>query len=185
MKFQEQFQKKLIPEVMKELGITNPMRAPRIEKVVVSSSLKEAVQDVKVLDRAADEIAQITGQKPVITRAKKSIAAFKLRKGIPIGCKVTLRRRRMYEFLNRLINIALPRVRDFKGVPDRGFDGRGNYTLGITEQIVFSEIQFDKVDKVRGMNVTIVTTAHDDQEAKVLLKAIGMPFSAKGGSASG
>ena len=174
--FEEFYKKKCIPVVMKELGIKNPMRAPHLTKVVVSSSLKEAVQDVKVLDRAVEEIGLITGQRPAITRAKKSIANFKLRQGVPIGCRVTLRGKRMYEFLNRLINVALPRTRDFRGVSPKGFDGRGNYTLGIVEQIVFAEIEYDKIDKTRGMNVTIVTTARTDHEGRTLLKALGMPF---------
>ncbi|MDO8462449.1 MAG: 50S ribosomal protein L5 [Deltaproteobacteria bacterium] len=184
MTYQEHFNKTIIPEVMKVLGFKNPMRAPRVEKIIVSSCLKEALQDAKILDRAAAELGQITGQKPVITKAKKSIAAFKLRKGVSIGCKVTLRKKRMYEFLNRLINVALPRMRDFKGVSDKAFDGRGNYTLGLTEQIVFPEIQYDKIDKIRGMNVTIVTTARNDQEGRALLKALGMPFKEAGSKES-
>ena len=172
----EQHYKKCVPQLMKELKIENPMRVPRLMKVVVSSSLKEATQDVKVLDRASEEIAQITGQKPALSRAKKSIANFKLRKGMPIGCRVVLRGMKMYEFLNRLINVALPRMRDFRGVSPSGFDGRGNYTLGITEQIVFPEIDFDKVDKIRGMNITIVTSARKDAEARALLRLLGVPF---------
>lgn len=174
--FNDFYKKQCLPKVMKELGIANPMRTPQLVKVVVSSCLKEATQDAKVLDRAVEELGQITGQKPVMTRARKSIANFKLRKGMPIGCRVTLRRGRMCEFLNRLINIALPRTRDFRGIPADGFDGRGNYTLGITEQIVFPEIDYDKIEKIRGMNVTIVTSAGNDREALVLLKSLGMPF---------
>ncbi len=176
MTFAHFYKKECLPQVMKELGIKNPMRAPRLVKVVVSSSLKEATQDSKVLDRAVEEIQMITGQRPALTRAKKSIANFKLRKGVAIGCRVTLRNKGMMEFLNRLINVALPRTRDFRGISEKGFDGRGNYTLGIIEQIIFPEIEFDKVDKVRGMNVTIVTTARSDNEAMTLLKRLGMPF---------
>ena len=174
--FEEFYRKKCLPEVMKELGVKNLMRVPKLTKVVVSSSLKEATQDAKVLDRASEEIRQITGQKPALTCAKKSIANFKLRKGMPIGCRVTLRRRMMFEFLNRFISIALPRMRDFRGISAKGFDGRGNYSLGIAEQIIFPEIEFDKIEKVRGMNVSIVTTARSDNEAKILLKHLGMPF---------
>jgi len=161
---------------MKEIGYKNRLQVPRVEKVMVSSCLKEATQDMKILERAAEELSQITGQRPVITRAKKSIANFKLRKGMPIGCAVTLRRHRMYEFLNRFFNVVLPRTRDFRGVSGKSFDGRGNYTLGITEQIIFPEIDYDKIDKIRGMNITIVTTAKTDNEAKALLKVMGMPF---------
>ncbi len=174
--FETKFRKEVLPVLMKDLGFTNSLRAPKVAKVVVSSCLKEATQDGKVLERAAAELSQITGQKPVITKAKKSIANFKLRQGVPIGCAVTLRRQRMYEFLNRLFNVVLPRMRDFRGVSPRGFDGRGNYTLGIREQIVFPEIDYDKVDKIRGMNITIVTTARSDDEGRVLLKKMGMPF---------
>jgi large subunit ribosomal protein L5 len=174
--FEEYYKKKCVPALLKEGGYGNPLQVPKVEKVVVSSCLKEATQDIKVLERAAEELATITGQKPVVTRAKKSIANFKLRKGMPIGCMVTLRKRLMYEFLNRLVNVVLPRTRDFRGIPGKGFDGRGNYTLGITEQIVFPEIEYDKIDKIRGMNITIVTTAKTDKEAKALLKTMGMPF---------
>ncbi len=165
-------------DLAKELGIKNPMRLPRLSKIVVSSCVKDVTQDSKVLDKVAEEVGVITGQKPLITKAKKSIANFKLREGMSIGCKVTLRRKMMYEFLNRLVNLSMPRMRDFHGIPSKGFDGRGNYTLGVTEQIIFPEINFDKIDKVRGMNVTFVTTARTDQEAKALLKVLGMPFSA-------
>lgn len=174
--FEAFFRKKCLPALMKEGGYTNLLEVPRVEKVVVSSCLKEATQDIKVLDRAAVEIAQITGQRPVITKAKKSISNFKLRKGVPIGLSVTLRRRLMYEFLNRLFNVVLPRMRDFRGVSGKSFDGRGNYTLGVTEQIVFPEIEYDKIDKIRGLNVTIVTTAATNDEARRLLKQMGMPF---------
>ena len=176
MKFEEFYKKKVLPDLMKELKIKNPMRVPRLEKVIISSSIKEATQDIKALDRAVEEIALISGQKPVLTRAKKSIANFKLRQGTPIGCKVTLRRKQMFEFINRFINMVLPRTRDFRGVSDKGFDGRGNCTLGITEQIVFPEIDYDKVDRTRGMNITFVTTARNNQEGRLLLKLLGMPF---------
>ena len=161
---------------MKEFGYKNVMQVPKLKKVVVNTSLSEALQNVKALDAAAGELAVITGQKPVITKAKKSIAAFKLREGQSIGACVTLRKKRMFEFLNRLMNVALPRVRDFKGVSAKSFDGRGNYTLGLTEQIIFPEINYDKVDKIRGMNITICTSAKTDDEAKALLKHMGMPF---------
>lgn len=162
--------------MMKEFGYKNPLQVPRLEKITLNVGLGEAVQNVKVLDAAAAEIMAITGQKAVITRAKKAIANFKLREGVPIGCMVTLRRERMYEFLDRLIHVALPRVRDFKGVSDRSFDRRGNYSLGLREQIIFPEIQADKVEKARGLTVSIVTTARTDQEGKALLKYLGMPF---------
>lgn len=165
-----------VPALVKEFGYTNRMQVPRLLKVVVNTSLKEAAQDPRVMDVAAEELAQITGQRPTIRRAKKSIANFKLREGVPIGCMVTLRRQRMYEFLARLVNVALPRVRDFKGVSNKAFDGRGNYTLGLTEQVIFPEINFDKVQKVHGMNVTFVTTATTDAEGKKLLQLLGVPF---------
>ena len=171
-----QFFQELRPALMKELGLTNPMAAPRLEKVVVNMGVGEATQNAKVLDPAVAELAQITGQKPVITKAKKSIAAFKVREGMPIGCMVTLRGDRMYEFLDRLMNIALPRVRDFRGVPTRSFDGRGNFTLGLRDQLIFPEIDYAKVEHQKGMNITIVTTAKTDEHARALLKAIGMPF---------
>jgi large subunit ribosomal protein L5 len=174
--FEEKYKKEVIPALMKEFNYTNPMKVPRLSKIVVNMSLADALQNQKVLESAAGEITTITGQKPVITKAKKSIAAFKLRQGQKLGVMVTLRRRRMYEFFNRLCNIALPRVRDFKGVSGRAFDGQGTYTLGITEQIIFPEINYDKIDKIRGMNVTIVTTAKNDAEGKALLKHLGMPF---------
>jgi large subunit ribosomal protein L5 len=166
----------LRPALMKELGLTNPMAAPRLEKVVVNMGVGEATQNAKVLDPAVAEMAQITGQKPVVTRAKKSIAAFKVREGMPIGCMVTLRGDRMYEFMDRLMNVALPRVRDFRGVPTRSFDGRGNYTLGLRDQLIFPEIDYSKVEHQKGMNITIVTTATSDEHARVLLKTLGMPF---------
>jgi large subunit ribosomal protein L5 len=174
------YYQELRPALMKELGLTNPMAAPRLEKVVVNMGVGEATQNAKVLDPAVAELAQITGQKPVVTKAKKSIAAFKVREGMPIGCMVTLRGDRMYEFLDRLMNVALPRVRDFRGVPTRSFDGRGNYTLGLRDQLIFPEIDYSKVEHQKGMNITIVTTAQTDEQARALLRAIGMPFRAGG-----
>jgi large subunit ribosomal protein L5 len=164
------------PSLMKEFGYSNMLEVPRLEKIVVNMGVGEAVQDVKKVDAAARELAAITGQKPVITKAKKSIATFKLRENLPIGCKVTLRKQRMYEFLDRLINIALPRVRDFRGVSAKSFDGRGNYALGLKEQLVFPEINYDQVDATRGMDIIIVTTARTDKEAKALLAGFQMPF---------
>jgi large subunit ribosomal protein L5 len=152
------------------------MEVPKLEKVVINMGLGEAIQNAKILDSAQSELAAITGQKPIVTKAKKSIANFKLRAGMPIGCKVTLRRNRMYEFFDRLVNVALPRIRDFKGVSGKSFDGRGNYALGIREQIIFPEIDYDKIDKIRGMNIVITTTAKSDEEGKALLKMMGMPF---------
>ena len=167
------------PALMKELNLENPMAAPRLEKVVVNMGVGEATQNPKVLDPAVAELAQITGQKPVITKAKKSIAAFKVREGNSIGCMVTLRGDRMYEFLDRLMNVALPRVRDFRGVSTKSFDGRGNYTLGVRDQLIFPEIDYSKVEKLKGMNITIVTTARSDDEARALLRHMGMPFRAQ------
>ena len=164
------------PSLMKEFGYRNPLEVPRLEKIVVNMGVGEAVQDVKKVDAAARELAAISGQKPVITKAKKSIATFKLRENLPIGCKVTLRKQRMYEFLDRLINIALPRVRDFRGLSGKSFDGRGNYSLGLKEQLVFPEINYDQVDATRGMDIIIVTTARTDKEAKALLAGFQMPF---------
>ena len=161
---------------MKDLQLKNVMEVPRIEKIIVNIGLGEAIQNIKVLESAVDQLGQIAGQKAVITKAKKSIAQFKLREGMPIGCMVTLRRNRAYEFLDRLINVALPRVRDFKGVSPKAFDGRGNYTLGIREQIIFPEIDLEKIEKVKGLNVTIVTTARTDEEGRALLAGMGMPF---------
>jgi len=166
----------IIPNLMKQFGYKNIMEVPKLEKIVVNMGLGEAVSDIKVMDAAAEELATITGQKPVIRRAKKSIASFKLRAGMPIGAMVTLRKRRMYEFFDRLVNIALPRVRDFKGVSPKSFDGRGNYTLGLREQIIFPEINYDKIDKIRGLNVAIITTAKTDEEGRALLAELGMPF---------
>ncbi|RMG46124.1 MAG: 50S ribosomal protein L5 [Acidobacteria bacterium] len=175
-RLKQRYREVVVPALMKEFGITNPMAVPKLEKIVINMGLGEATQNPKVLDVAAEELAAITGQRPVITRARKSIAAFKLRKGMPIGAMVTLRGDRMYEFLDRLINIALPRVRDFRGVSPKSFDGRGNYTLGLRDQLVFPEIDFNKVDKIRGMNICIVTTAETDEEARALLAHLGMPF---------
>ena len=175
-RLREKYQKDVVPALKKEFGYTNVMAVPKIEKVVVNMGLGEATSNVKIVDTGADELARITGQKPVTRRAKKSIAAFKVRKGQPVATMVTLRGERMWEFLDRLMSIALPRVRDFKGVSPRGFDGRGNYTLGLRDQLLFPEIDYMKVDKARGMNVSVVTTAKTDQEARKLLQFIGMPF---------
>jgi len=172
------FEKEIAPALLKELELKNPMAVPKVVKVVVNMGMGEATQNAKLLDPAANELGQITGQKPVITKAKKSIAAFKVREGMPIGVMVTLRGDRMYEFLDRLINIVLPRVRDFKGVPTKSFDGRGNYTLGLHDQLIFPEIDYAKVDKLKGMNVTVVTTARSDNQARALLRHMGMPFRA-------
>jgi large subunit ribosomal protein L5 len=172
----ERYQEVVRPALMQEFGYTNPMQVPRLDKIVVNMGVGEAVQDAKKIDAAVGDLTAITGQHPIVIRARQSIATFKLRKNMPIGCKVTLRAQRMYEFLDRLITIALPRVRDFRGVSPRSFDGRGNYALGLKEQLVFPEIDYDKVDSVRGMDVVIVTTAKTDAEAKALLKAFDMPF---------
>ena len=175
-RFREKYTSEIRPAIAKELGITNPMAIPRLEKIVINMGLGEATQNVKIMDPLVADLGAITGQKPVITKAKKSIAAFKLREGMPIGAMVTLRGDKMYEFLDRLISIALPRVRDFRGVSSKSFDGRGNYTLGLRDQLIFAEIDYAKVDKLKGMNVTIVTTAADDNGASALLKSFGMPF---------
>ncbi|GLI38660.1 50S ribosomal protein L5 [Geobacter hydrogenophilus] len=172
----EVYKNEIVPQLTKDFGYSNIMQVPKIEKIVVNMGLGEAIQNVKILDSAVEELAMITGQKSVITKAKKSIASFKLRQGMPIGCMVTLRREKMFEFLDRLINVALPRVRDFKGVSGKGFDGRGNYSLGIKEQLIFPEIEYDKIDKIKGLNITIVTSARSDEEGKALLKQLGMPF---------
>jgi large subunit ribosomal protein L5 len=177
-RLKERYQKQVAPAIAKEFGIKNPMAIPRVEKVVLNMGMGEAIANAKILDTAADELRAITGQKPVITKAKKSIASFKLRQGMPIGVMVTLRGDRMYEFLDRLVSIALPRVRDFRGVSPKAFDGRGNYTIGVREQLIFPEIYFNKVDKLRGMNISIVTTARNDEQARALLKGLGMPFRA-------
>jgi large subunit ribosomal protein L5 len=175
-RLKELYQNELVPKLMKELQLKNVMEVPRVEKVVVNMGLGEAIQNIKILESAVEEMSRITGQKAVITRAKKSIAQFKLREDMPIGVMVTLRREKAYEFLDRLINVALPRVRDFKGVSAKAFDGRGNYTLGIREQLIFPEIDIEKIDKVKGMNVTIVTSARTDEEGRALLTEMGMPF---------
>ncbi|MGA2315834.1 MAG: 50S ribosomal protein L5 [Thermodesulfobacteriota bacterium] len=175
-KLKEVYQEKAVPALMKRFNYKNRMEVPKLEKIVINMGLGEAIQNIKILDSAVQELSQITGQKPVITKAKKSIAQFKLRTGMPIGCMVTLRKERMYEFFNRLVNVTLPRVRDFKGLSGKSFDGRGNYALGIREQLIFPEIHYDKIDKVKGMNIVIVTTAKTDEEGKELLKLLGMPF---------
>ena len=175
-RLREKYKNEIAPALAKEFEIKNPMAIPKIEKIVVNMGLGEASSNAKVLDVAAEELKAITGQKPVITKAKKSIAAFKLRQGMAIGTMVTLRGDRMFEFLDRLISIALPRVRDFRGISGKAFDGRGNYTLGVREQLIFPEIDFNKVDKTRGMNISIITTAQTDEQARSLLKSMGMPF---------
>jgi large subunit ribosomal protein L5 len=175
-RLKERYQKEVAPAIAKEFAIENPMAIPRLDKIVLNMGMGEAVANAKVLDTAVEELKAIAGQKPVITRAKKSIASFKLRQNMPIGVMVTLRGEQMYEFFDRLVSIALPRVRDFRGVSPKAFDGRGNYTIGIREQLIFPEIDFNKVDKARGMNISIVTTARDDDQARALLKALGMPF---------
>jgi large subunit ribosomal protein L5 len=177
-RLRERYLKEVVPALMKEFGYKNVMAVPRLEKIVVNMGLGEATQNVKVIDAGLDELARITGQRPAVTRAKKSVAAFKVRKGMPIGVMVTLRGERMYEFLDRLIAIALPRVRDFRGLSPKSFDGRGNYTLGLRDQLIFPEVDYMRVDKTRGMNVTVVTTAKTDQEARRLLQLLGMPFRA-------
>lgn len=171
------YQQDVVPALQKQFNYPNVMMLPRMEKIVVNVGLGEAVQNAKALDAAVGDIATITGQKPVVTKAKKSIATFKIRTGMPIGCKVTLRGERMWDFLDKLVNVALPRVRDFRGVSPKAFDGRGNYALGLKEQLIFPEIDYDKVDKIRGMDIIVVTTAKTDEEAKALLKGLGMPFS--------
>jgi large subunit ribosomal protein L5 len=175
-RLKERYNREITAKLMKEFGYTNPMQVPRLEKLLINMGLGEAIQNIKVLDSAMEEIKAITGQKPVATKARRSIANFKLRKGMSIGCMVTLRKERMYEFFDRLVNIALPRVRDFKGVSGKSFDGRGNYSLGIREQIIFPEIDYDKIDKIKGLNIIIVTTAKTDEEGKALLRLLGMPF---------
>jgi len=175
-RLKEIYTKEVVPKLLNDFTYKSSMQVPRIEKVVVNMGLGEAIQNVKILDSATAELNAITGQKSVITKAKKSIATFKLREGMPIGCMVTLRRDHMYEFLDRLMNVSLARVRDFKGVSGKAFDGKGNYTLGIKEQLIFPEINYDNVDKIKGMNITIVTSAKTDEEGKALLKYLGMPF---------
>ena len=172
----DKYNGEVAPQLQDKYKYRSPMQIPRITKIIVNMGLGEAIQNIKILDSASAELTQISGQKPVITRARQSIAAFKLRKGMPIGCMVTLRGNRMYEFYDKLVNVALPRVRDFRGVSPKALDGRGNYTLGIKEQIIFPEIDYDKIDKIKGMNITIVTTAKTDDEARTLLALMGMPF---------
>ncbi len=172
----EFYNKEAVPKLIETFKYKNIMEVPRLEKVVLNMGLGEAIQNIKLLDSAADELQIIAGQHPVITRAKKSIAAFKLREGMPIGCMVTLRRVRMYDFFYKLVNVALPRVRDFRGISGQAFDGRGNYSLGIKEQIIFPEIEFDKIDKIKGLNISVVTSAKTDEEGKELLRLLGMPF---------
>jgi large subunit ribosomal protein L5 len=177
-RLKDRYQQEVVPALTREFGYKNIMAVPKVEKVVVNMGLGEATQNVKVIDAGHDDLSRVTGQRPVTTRAKKSIAAFKVRKGMPVGSMVTLRGERMYEFLDRLMNIALPRVRDFKGVSPKGFDGRGNYTLGLRDQLMFPEVDYMKVEKARGMNVSVVTTAKTDEEARRLLQLLGMPFRA-------
>jgi large subunit ribosomal protein L5 len=175
-RLKDRFATTILPALMKERGYTNPWQTPRLHKIVISMGVGEARDNAKIMDFAVSDLQTISGQKPLITKAKKSIANFKLRENVPIGAKVTLRGARMYEFLDRLVNVALPRVRDFKGVPPKGFDGRGNYAMGLREQLIFPEIVYDKIDKVRGMDINIVTTARTDEDAKALLQHLGMPF---------
>jgi large subunit ribosomal protein L5 len=170
------YEQDLMPALTKEFRYTSPMEVPRLEKIVLNMGLGEAIQNIKVLDASMEELALIAGQRPVVTRARKSIASFKLREGMPMGCMVTLRRGRMYDFFDKLVNVALPRVRDFRGLSDKALDGRGNFTVGIKEHIIFPEIDYDKIDKIKGLNITIVTTAKTDEEGKALLKMMGMPF---------
>ncbi len=175
-RLKEYYLKTVVPALVKEFDYKNPMQVPKMEKIVVNMGLGEAISNVKIIDGAVAEMAMITGQKPVITKAKKSIATFKLRQGMPIGCSVTLRKEVMYEFFDRLVNVALPKVRDFRGISQNAFDGRGNYSIGLHEQIIFPEIEYDKVEKIKGMNITIVTTARTDKEARALLQLMGVPF---------
>ena len=175
-RLKEVYHNDFMPALIKEFKYDSPMEVPRLEKIILNMGLGEAIQNIKVLDASVEELALISGQRPIVTRARKSIATFKLRAGMPIGCMVTLRRFRMYDFFDKLVNIALPRVRDFRGLSDKSFDGRGNYTLGIKEHIIFPEIDYDKIDKIKGLNISIVTTAKTDEEGKALLKMMGMPF---------
>lgn len=175
-RLKKHYEEAVIPAMMKEFGYKSIMEVPKIEKIAVNMGLGEAIQNVKVLDNAMEELSKITGQKPVITKARRSIATFKLRQGMSIGCRVTLRQDKMYEFFDRLVSVSLPRVRDFRGITPTSFDGMGNFTMGLREQIIFPEIEYDKIEKVRGMNVVIVTTAKTDQEARFLLKLMGVPF---------
>ncbi|GAB6271141.1 MAG: 50S ribosomal protein L5 [Smithellaceae bacterium] len=175
-RLKDYYLKTVVPALIKEFDYKNPMQVPKMQKIVVNMGLGEAISNVKIIDGAVQEMAMITGQKPVITKAKKSIATFKLRQGMPIGCSVTLRKEVMYEFFDRLVNVALPKVRDFRGISAAAFDGRGNYSIGLHEQIIFPEIEYDKIDKIKGMNITIVTSAKTDDEARVLLRLMGVPF---------
>jgi large subunit ribosomal protein L5 len=175
-RLRERYEKEIRPALVKELGLKNPMQAPRVDKVVVNMGLGEAISNGKILDASVEQLTAITGQKPVVTKARKSIANFKLREGQSIGAMVTLRGNRAYEFLDRLLNVALPRVRDFRGVSPKAFDGKGNYTLGVKEQIIFPEINYDRVEKIKGLNITVVTTARNDEEGRALLRHLGMPF---------
>lgn len=172
----QRYKEEIVPALKAEFSITNPMRVPKLSKIVLNMGLGDAIQNVKLIDAAVTELTAIVGQKPVVTRARRSIATYKLRQGMPIGVMVTLRRERMYEFFDRLVNVALPRVRDFRGVSPKAFDGKGNYSLGVREQIIFPEISYDKIEKILGMNITMVTTAHSDDEARALLRHLGMPF---------
>lgn len=176
VRLKQKYQEEILPALCQEFEYNNVLQAPRVVKIVINMGVGEAIQNAKALDFACEDLAKITGQKPMITRAKKSIAGFKLREGMAIGCRVTLRGARMYEFLDRLVSVALPRIRDFKGMADKSFDGQGNYNFGLSEQVIFPEIDYDKVDKVRGMNITVVTTAKTDKEAQSLLKRFGLPF---------
>ena len=175
-RLKDYYSKTVVPALIKEFNYKNPMQVPKMEKIVINMGLGSAIENVKIIDGAVQELATITGQKPVITKAKKSIATFKLRQGMSIGCPVTLRKEMMYEFFDRLVNVALPKVRDFRGISPNAFDGRGNFSMGLQEQIIFPEIEYDKVEKVKGMNITIVTTAKSDTEARVFLKLMGVPF---------
>jgi large subunit ribosomal protein L5 len=175
-RLKDYYSKTVVPALIKEFNYKNPMQVPKMEKIVINMGLGEAISNVKIIDGAVQELAAITGQKPIINKAKKSIATFKLRQGMPIGCSVTLRKNNMYEFFDRLVNAALPKVRDFRGISPNAFDGRGNFSIGLQEQIIFPEIEYDKVEKVKGMNITIVTTAKTDAEARLLLKLMGVPF---------
>ena len=170
------YETEVVPQLNEKFKYTNPMQVPRLEKIILNIGLGEAINNIKILDSAAEELKMIAGQKPVITRARKSIAAFKLREGMPIGCKVTLRKKKMYDFFNKLVNVALPRVRDFRGISGKAMDGQGNYTLGVKEQIIFPEIDYDRIDKIKGLNITVVTSAQTDDEGRELLKLMGMPF---------
>ena len=176
VRLHQYYREQVVPRLQKDLGIGNPMQVPRIVKITVNMGVGEAVADKKVMDAAVGDLARLSGQKPLVTRSRKAIASFKIRAGLPIGCKVTLRGARMYEFLDRLINIAMPRIRDFRGVSPRSFDGRGNYSLGVKEQIIFPEIQYDQIDQIRGMDITITTTARDNRQGRALLEAFNFPF---------